>query len=65
MNDGLSDTELTRCAHAGDPAALGVLLQRHQAGMKAVALAAQGVEGGRDLLLAAMDLINPDHFHPV
>lgn len=42
MNDGLPDTELTRCAQAGDPAALGVLLQRHQAGMKAVALAVLG-----------------------
>lgn len=38
----LSDAELTRCAQAGDIAAVGVLLQRHQAGMKAVALALSG-----------------------
>ena len=42
VNDGLSDAELTRCAQAGDAAALGVLLQRNQAGMRAVALAVLG-----------------------
>jgi RNA polymerase sigma-70 factor (ECF subfamily) len=42
VNDGLSDTELTRCAQAGDVAAVGVLLQRHQAAMRAVALAILG-----------------------
>ena len=42
VKDELSDSELTRCAQAGDAAALGVLLQRHQAGMRAVALAVLG-----------------------
>lgn len=42
VSEGLSDAELTRCAQAGDVAALGVLLQRHEAGMKAVALALAG-----------------------
>lgn len=42
MNEGVPDAELTRCAQAGDVAALGVLLQRHQAGMKAVALTLLG-----------------------
>jgi RNA polymerase sigma-70 factor (ECF subfamily) len=42
VNEGLPDAELTRCAQAGDVAALGVLLQRHQAGMRAVALTLSG-----------------------
>ncbi|MFI6097008.1 RNA polymerase sigma factor [Lentzea sp. NPDC051213] len=41
-SEGLPDAELTLCAQAGDVAALGVLLQRHQAGMKAVALTVLG-----------------------
>ncbi|MEO3807792.1 sigma-70 family RNA polymerase sigma factor [Sphaerisporangium sp. B11E5] len=42
MPDGGSDTELTLGAQAGDVAALGVLLARHQAGMRAVALSLLG-----------------------
>jgi RNA polymerase sigma-70 factor (ECF subfamily) len=42
VDEGLPDAELTRCAQAGEVAALGVLLQRHQAGMKAVALTLLG-----------------------
>lgn len=42
MNQGVPDAELTRCAQAGDVAALGVLLQRHHAGMRAVALTLLG-----------------------
>jgi RNA polymerase sigma-70 factor (ECF subfamily) len=38
----LADAELTRGAQAGDAAALGLLLQRHQAGMQAVALSLLG-----------------------
>jgi RNA polymerase sigma factor (sigma-70 family) len=38
----LSDAELTRAAQAGDAGSLGVLLARHQAGMRAVALAIIG-----------------------
>lgn len=38
----LSDAELTRAAQAGDAAALGVLLARHEAGMRAVALGVLG-----------------------
>ncbi|MBV2353331.1 sigma-70 family RNA polymerase sigma factor [Streptomyces sp. J2-1] len=38
----MSDAELTRLAQAGDTAALGVLLARHQAGMRAVALGVLG-----------------------
>ena len=34
----LSDAELTRAAQAGDAGSLGVLLARHEAGMRAVAL---------------------------
>jgi pimeloyl-ACP methyl ester carboxylesterase len=42
MNDELPDAELLRCAQNGDVAALGVLLQRHQAPMRAVALSVLG-----------------------
>lgn len=42
VTDGLSDAELTRCAQGGDIAALGVLLQRHHATMRAVALSILG-----------------------
>ncbi|MFJ1767144.1 RNA polymerase sigma factor [Amycolatopsis sp. NPDC088138] len=42
MDDGLPDAELLRCAQSGDVAALGVLLQRHQAPMRAVALSVLG-----------------------
>jgi RNA polymerase sigma factor (sigma-70 family) len=38
----LSDAELTRAAQAGDVGSLGVLLARHQAGMRAVALGVLG-----------------------
>ena len=34
----LSDAELTRAAQAGDAGSLGVLLARHEAGMRAIAL---------------------------
>ncbi|NEA37451.1 sigma-70 family RNA polymerase sigma factor [Streptomyces sp. SID13031] len=37
-----SDSQLTRSAQAGDVTALGLLLQRHQAGMRAVALSLLG-----------------------
>lgn len=37
-----SDAQLTRSAQAGDVGALGILLQRHQAGMRAVALSLLG-----------------------
>jgi RNA polymerase sigma-70 factor (ECF subfamily) len=40
--DQLADGELTRMAQLGDTAALGVLLARHQAGMRAVAVALLG-----------------------
>jgi RNA polymerase sigma-70 factor, ECF subfamily len=42
MAGGLSDAELTRAAQAGDMTALGVLLTRHEAGMRAVALSLLG-----------------------
>jgi RNA polymerase sigma factor (sigma-70 family) len=38
----LSDAELTRAAQAGDAGSLGVLLARHEAGMRAVALSMVG-----------------------
>jgi len=38
----LEDAALTRAAQAGDVAALGVLLERHRAGMRAVALSILG-----------------------
>src|SRR3954464_13484967 len=38
----LSDADLTRAAQAGDAGSLGVLLARHQAGMRAVALSMIG-----------------------
>jgi RNA polymerase sigma factor (sigma-70 family) len=38
----LTDARLTRAAQAGDATALGLLLQRHQAGMRAVALSLLG-----------------------
>jgi RNA polymerase sigma-70 factor, ECF subfamily len=38
----LSDVELTRAAQSGDVTALGALLARHEAGMRAVALAVLG-----------------------
>ena len=38
----LSDVDLTRAAQAGDAGSLGVLLARHQAGMRAVALSMIG-----------------------
>jgi RNA polymerase sigma factor (sigma-70 family) len=38
----LSDAELTRAAQAGDIGSLGVLLARHEAGMRAVALGVLG-----------------------
>jgi RNA polymerase sigma-70 factor (ECF subfamily) len=40
--NGISDPELTLAAQAGDVAALGLLLARHQAGMRAVALSVLG-----------------------
>jgi RNA polymerase sigma-70 factor, ECF subfamily len=53
-----TDEELTRAAQAGDTGALGLLLARHQAGMRAVALgvhAGQGEHGGRDLVVRGME----------
>ncbi|MGI5499331.1 RNA polymerase sigma factor [Lentzea sp. CA-135723] len=47
--DALSDAELTRCAQAGDATAVGVLLQRHHASMRAVALSVVGYDA-EDLL---------------
>jgi RNA polymerase sigma factor (sigma-70 family) len=38
----LSDSELTRAAQAGDVGSLGVLLARHEAGMRAVAMGVLG-----------------------
>ncbi|GAA2891037.1 DNA-directed RNA polymerase sigma-70 factor [Actinoplanes cyaneus] len=38
----MDDRELVRCAQNGDAAALGVLLARHEAGMRAVALSVLG-----------------------
>ncbi|MFC4036221.1 RNA polymerase sigma factor [Streptomyces polygonati] len=38
----LADAELTRAAQSGDVVALGLLLERHQAGMRAVALSLLG-----------------------
>ena len=40
--DQVPDAELTRMAQSGDTAALGLLLARHQAGMRAVALSVLG-----------------------
>jgi RNA polymerase sigma-70 factor (ECF subfamily) len=42
MVSGGTDAELTRSAQGGDAGALGVLLQRHEAGMRAVALGVLG-----------------------
>jgi RNA polymerase sigma factor (sigma-70 family) len=42
MVSGSADAELTRSAQGGDVAALGMLLQRHEAGMRAVALSLLG-----------------------
>ncbi|MBP2703090.1 sigma-70 family RNA polymerase sigma factor [Microbispora sp. RL4-1S] len=39
----LTDAELTRAAQSGEVAALGALLERHQAGMRAVALSLLGL----------------------
>ncbi|WP_239154158.1 RNA polymerase sigma factor [Amycolatopsis sp. FDAARGOS 1241] len=44
----LSDAELTRAAQSGDGTALGVLLARHEAGMRAVALAILGYQPDAD-----------------
>jgi RNA polymerase sigma factor (sigma-70 family) len=41
-SDSPSDEELTRTAQSGDAGALGLLLARHQAGMRAVALGVMG-----------------------
>ncbi|HEY7093955.1 MAG TPA: hypothetical protein VH393_12285, partial [Ktedonobacterales bacterium] len=42
MNGALTDAELTRGAQAGDPACLGLLLERHRASMQVVALSLLG-----------------------
>ncbi|GAA2880643.1 sigma-70 family RNA polymerase sigma factor [Nonomuraea rubra] len=42
MMDAMEDAPLTRAAQAGDAAALGLLLERHRAGMRAVALSILG-----------------------
>jgi RNA polymerase sigma-70 factor (ECF subfamily) len=42
MSDVLSDAELVRAARAGEPAGLGALLERHRAGMLAVAVGQLG-----------------------
>lgn len=42
MVSGGTDAELTLCAQGGDVGALGLLLQRHEAGMRAVALGVLG-----------------------
>jgi RNA polymerase sigma-70 factor, ECF subfamily len=42
MVSGGTDAELTRSAQGGDAGALGMLLQRHEAGMRAVALSLLG-----------------------
>ncbi|MFD4571256.1 RNA polymerase sigma factor [Streptomyces sp. NPDC058417] len=42
LYDHPSDAELLRCARDGDMAALGTLLERHRAGMRAVALSVLG-----------------------
>jgi RNA polymerase sigma-70 factor (ECF subfamily) len=44
----LSDAELTQAAQAGDAGSLGVLLARHKAGMRAVALGMIGYGPGTD-----------------
>ncbi|WP_326568451.1 sigma-70 family RNA polymerase sigma factor [Amycolatopsis rhabdoformis] len=44
----LSDAELTRAAQAGDVTALGVLLARHEAGMRGVAIAVLGYTAEAD-----------------
>ncbi|MFD4638307.1 RNA polymerase sigma factor [Lentzea sp. NPDC058436] len=61
--DGLpADEELTRAAQAGDVAALGVLLARHEAGMRAVALSVVGhgpdaEDAVQDAMLVALSRI--------
>jgi RNA polymerase sigma-70 factor (ECF subfamily) len=57
VDEGIPDAELTRCAQAGDVAALGVLLQRHHPGMKAVALALSGYGPDTDDVLQDAALI--------
>ncbi|MFD4668813.1 RNA polymerase sigma factor [Lentzea sp. NPDC058450] len=57
-----SDEELTRAAQAGDVAALGVLLARHEAGMRAVALSVAGhgpdaEDAVQDAMLVALSRI--------
>ncbi|WP_329139277.1 sigma-70 family RNA polymerase sigma factor [Streptomyces sp. NBC_01476] len=42
MSTQLTDAELTRAAQSGDIGALGLLLERHRAGMRAVALSLLG-----------------------
>ncbi|MGW6445800.1 RNA polymerase sigma factor [Lentzea sp. NPDC055074] len=57
-----TDEELTRGAQAGDVAALGVLLARHEAGMRAVALSVAGhgpdaEDAVQDAMLVALSRI--------
>ncbi|MEU3643954.1 sigma-70 family RNA polymerase sigma factor [Lentzea sp. NPDC034063] len=57
-----SDEELTRAAQAGDVTALGVLLARHEAGMRAVALSIAGhgpdaEDAVQDAMLVALSRI--------
>lgn len=48
MVSELSDAELTRAAQSGDVTALGVLLARHEAGMRGVAIALLGYTAEAD-----------------
>ena len=44
LSDAPTDAELVRAAQAGNPASLGLLLERHRAGMQAVALSLLGYQ---------------------
>lgn len=66
---GLSDAELARAAQSGDAGALGALIVRHQAGMRAVALSLlgpgpDGEDAVQDAVLVALwrigDVRNPE-----
>lgn len=58
------DAELVRSARAGDPAALGVPVKRHEAGMRAVALRLPGYgpdaeDAVQDAMVTAVLSIRP------
>ena len=56
-SSALSDAELTRAAQAGDAGSLGVLLARHEAGMRAVAIGVLGYGPDTDDVLQDAALV--------